>query len=451
RLSLGGIEVKRARKAFASGGKSYPEGSYVLLAGQPFRPYLVDLMEPQRYPELRSGTTGPTKRPYDIAGWTLSMQMGVEVDRLEAPFEAELAPAGEFKPEGIVDGQGSVVTLDHRENAAFNAIRFVLDRQEKVQIAADGTIVIDSAYAENPGRAANFAREFGMTVHLRERRPDKMLYELRTPRVALYEPWQPNIDQGWTQWLLDRYAIAHTLIHNADFHKDDLRQKFDTIVLAAQSANSILHGIRDGEYAADRPERGEDRVRNIIVQRPEYVGGIGVEGLAHLQKFVRDGGTLIALDTATELPIQFFPLSIRNLVRTTAPEGAGAAAANQFYSPGSLLRLTVDTTHPIAFGMPKEIVAFSSGGEAFDITVANGFNKGEREIRSVARFAEKNLLASGWVSGERVVLGKHALLEARYGKGRVVLFGFRPQFRGQPHGTFKLLLNAIYLGSAQSL
>jgi hypothetical protein len=127
------------------------------------------------------------------------------------------------------------------------------------------------------------------------------------------------------------------------------------------------------------------------------------------------------------------------------------SGAESFYSPGSLLRVTVDNTDPLALGMPREAIVFSSGGEAFEITLAQAYNSGDREIHPVASFATKNLLASGWVSGEKQVLGKHALVEARYGQGRVVLFGFRPQFRGQSYGAFKFLLNAIYLGSARPL
>jgi hypothetical protein len=161
---------------------------------------------------------------------------------------------------------------------------------------------------------------------------------------------------------------------------------------------------------------------------------------------VRAGGTLIALDQATEVPVQFFQISIRNALRPAASterdsESTPAAARGDFYCPGSLLRLTVDTTQPLAFGMPKEVVAFSTGGEAFDLG---------RDAHSVARFAAQNLLASGWLSGEKAIAGKSALAEAKYGSGKLVLFGFRPQFRGQPYGTFKFLLNAIYLASAQT-
>jgi hypothetical protein len=409
RLAMAGVEVRRARSPFRAGGNSYAGGAHVLLAGQPFRAYLVDLLEPQKYPELRIGTTGPTRRPYDIAGWTLSMQMGVAVDRIEAAFDADLHPVTEFGP--------PAASLDHRENASFLTAAAALESGKAVRWAADGSILADG----NPGKAA---------------------WELRRPRLALYEPWTANMDTGWTQWFLDFYKIPYTLIRNEDFRKEDLRARFDTILLASQSASSILHGTRDGESAsaAGRPEERS-------LQKPEYTGGIGIDGLNRLHQFVRKGGTLVALDGATELPIQFFPLPIRNTLRSEPSEsGAGA-----FYCPGSLLRITVDTSQPLAFGMPKEAIIMSTGGHAFEATLLPEFNKGDREVRSIARYATANLLASGWVSGEKAVLGKSALVEARHGDGRVVLFGFRPQFRGQSFGAFKFLLNAIYLGSAKPL
>jgi hypothetical protein len=307
-----------------------------------------------------------------------------------------------------------------------------------VRVAADGTIVIDSPYVENPGRADNFARQFGLTVQLRAKAPEPLLYEFRSPRVAVYEPWIPNMDQGWTEYVLDRFGIGHAVLHNDDFQGTGLRDRYDTIIFAQQSAPSILHGFRDGEMSEGQGRAGP---RELSVQRPELTGGLGASGVAALERFVRDGGTLIALDTAAELPLQFFRLPVRNLVR----------GESGFFCPGSVLRMTLDPAHPIAHGMPKEFYAFSSGGAAFEVTLGAGYNQGDRETRAVAHFAEKNLLASGWVSGEAAVLGKAAIVEARHGQGRVILFGFRPQFRAQPHGTFKLLLNAIYLGSAQKL
>jgi hypothetical protein len=439
RLSLAGVEVREARTPFQAKDKTYPAGTYVILAAQPFRPYLMDLLEPQKYPELKTSSNGPTRRPYDIAGWTLSMQMGVAVDRIDARFDADLRPADEFPSRGAVSGTGAVVIMDHRENASFLATAFLLDRAERLQWLANGDILVDSQYVTGAAREENFARQFGIRVTLVNKPAAKPVFELKRPRVGIYQPWVANSDEGWTEWLLDRYRVPYTIVHNADLQKPDLRSRFDTLIFAAQPSDSILHGFRHGELAPAR--EGDEQLATMMTQRPEYAGGIEIAGLSRLQEFVLNGGTLIALDAATELPIREFPLSVRNLVRP----------GSDFDCPGSLVRLTVDPAQPIAFGMPKEVIAFSTGGEAFDISLAAEFNKGEREIRSIAQFAKTNLLASGWVSGAPVVAGKSALIEARYGKGSVVLFAFRPQFRGQPYGTFKFLLNAIYLGSVQRL
>jgi len=398
RLQLGGVEVKRATADIRMGDKTYPAGSYVMLAGQAFRSYLVDLMEPQAYPELRTGTTGPTKRPYDVAGWTLPMQMGVRVERINDRFDTAGLAAVPSVP-------AAAWQLDSKDNSSYLKLAQMLGAGEKVGWTADGKLV-----------TSGFA------------------WELKKPRVAIYEPYTGNMDLGWTQWLLDTFQVPYTILHNAEFQKGGLYDRFDTILFAQQSADSILHGLRENgggggeEGEANNPNRGRPR------PRPEHVGGIGAQGVAALDAFVREGGTLVALSTAAELPMQFFPLSVRSVAR---------GSETGFYSPGSLLRATVDTTNPLAFGMPKDAVVFSNGGPVMDVSGAGA--------KSVVNFARRDLLASGWLSGERSVLGKSILVEAAHGKGRVLLYGFRVQHRGQPFGTFKLLLNALYLGSAKKL
>lgn len=416
RLALGGISIKRASAPFEVNGKKFPEGTSVMLAGQPFRSYLVDLMETHKYPEIRTGSGGPTKRPYDVAGWTLHMLMGVGVDRVDQPFTAKLQDSsGGFAV--------NPASKDHRENASFLFTADALGRGEAVRWDKDGKILLRTD--------AGF---------------DSAAWELAKPRVAIYEPWVTNMDSGWTDWMLDYYKVPHTMLHNEDFQKGDLRSRFDTIILPSQSANSILHGVREGERRESR--FGGDFEDGM--QRPEFTGGIEVAGLATLQKFVRDGGTLLTFDSSTALPSQLFPLPLRLLVR--ADEGGrDSAASTGYYCPGSLIRIDVDPTNPIGFGMPPQAIAYSQGGQAFEIMLLKEFNKGDRLTRPVAMYAKKDLLASGWISGERTVLGKPIVVESKYGQGRVVLYGFRPQFRGQTFGTFKLVLNAIYLGSARTL
>lgn len=401
RLQAGGVQVQRATAPFTADGRQYPAGTYVLPAGQPFRSYLLDLMEPQKYPELRLGETGPTKRPYDVAGWTLPYLMGVQVDRVQDRFQAQL--------ETVVKVEPAPPTLDFRQNGAFIEVARRLKQGQGVRRAANGAFLAqgEAGWAEAK-------------------------WELRTPRVALYEPFTPNMDAGWTQWVLDHFEVPYVLAKNDELRAGGLRAKYDVLILASQSVQGILHGFRSGEKTT-RPNSQ---------QRPEYTGGLGVEGVERLQEFVREGGTLIAFDQAADLPLDMFPLGVRGVLR-----GAGSG----WYSPGSLLRATVDATHPIGFGMPAEAMIMTTGGQAFEITLTDEANRGARATRPVVWYAKKDLLASGWVSGANAVLGKPALVEARLGEGRVVLFGFRAQFRAQSFATFKLLLNAIYLGAAREL
>ncbi len=408
RLQGSGVEIQRATAPFQANGKSYPAGAWILPASQAFRGYLVDLMEPQTYPDFRSGSSGPPRRPYDLAGWTLPYQMGVQVDRIEQPFNAPSEPVAEVRPPEPV--------LDARQNSAYLALAALHKQGRSAFRAPDGAL--------SSARLASG-------------------WELVKPRVALYQPWTANMDAGWTQWVLDRFQVEHTALRNDEIRRGALRARYDVIILAQQSMNSILHGTRDGEIQG----RARPSAETKNLQRPEYTGGIGVEGARNLQQFVEQGGTLVAINSATELPLSLFPIGVRGVLRAAA-EGD---ASTGWFCPGSILRITTDPALPAAFGMPREAYATSTGGQAFEITVLPEFNKGDREVKAFAWYAKQNLLASGWVTGDRQVAGRPAAVEARLGQGKVVLFGFRPQFRGQTFGTFKLLLNAIYHSSAKPL
>jgi hypothetical protein len=398
RLAWAGVEVHRLRGALSLPSGEYPAGTFVLLAAQPFRPYLVDLMEPQRYPELRTGEAGATRRPYDVAGWTLPYNMGVTVHRVDSPFAASLERVAEIKL--------PAATAERRQNASFLYIAGRLSANQPVYLDGAGNIT-----SSPPGKG----------------------WQLRLPRVGLYLPDTANMDTGWTQYVLDNYRVPYTLLRNQDVRAGIADAQLDSVILASQAPMSILHGNRPADSS---PLRGG---KLAVLQRPEFSGGIGLEGLARLERFVRDGGTLIAFDSASNLPVQFFPLPLRNYATEPA-----------YYCPGSLIRIRVDNTHPLGAGMPAEAYAFTTGGAAWEITEPEQ-NREQAAIQSVARFAGANVLASGWLTGERIVANRHILIQARHGNGKVVLFGFRPQFRGQSTGTFKFLLNAIYLASAKPL
>ena len=376
-LQMGGVEIRKATQAFSVNGKEYPAGTIVMPAAQPFRPYLVDLMEPQHYPDLRLYPGGPPKRPYDMAGWTLPLQMGVDVVRVEQPM----------------------------------------------QIATEAASVDEPAHHLAPPAGTKIGR------------------------IGIYDSWEANMDAGWTRWLLDRYGIAYADLHDADIRAGNLREKFDVIILPQQNEEGMLHGWQPGTRRAFGG--GEP-----VTQRPEYVGGLGLEGVAALEQFAKAGGRIVAFDSASELLIQEFGLPVRNVLANVS--------SSQFYAPGSLLRIDVDPNLPETRGMEKESVAFFVNSQAFDVWDAKapagpprftGSDERKRDpftqlgehdgIRILAMYPKANPLLSGWLMGEKRIEGKVAAVSVPYGQGRIVLIGFRCQFRGQPENTFPLLFNSL--------
>lgn len=230
------------------------------------------------------------------------------------------------------------------------------------------------------------------------------------PRIALYQSWAPSMDEGWTRWILDTYRIPYRTVHDRDLRAADLRARYDVVVLPSQSARGIYRGRSEGSID------------------PEFTGGLGDEGTRALDAFVRAGGTLVALEEASQFAIDHLGVPVRNRVAGLEDE--------EFYIPGSILRLEVESGSPLAAGVPRETIAwFDEGSMAFEPTAP--------EVRVVGRYGAGNPLLSGWMLGGEHVAGAPALVEVPMGRGKVVLFGFRPQYRAQSMATFPLLFNAL--------
>ena len=229
------------------------------------------------------------------------------------------------------------------------------------------------------------------------------------PRIAIYKGWAESMPAGWTRWVFDQHRLRYDTLHDARIRAGNLRRNYDVIVFQDQEASDIQNGL------------GEN-------YPPEYRGGIGQQGAAALQRFVEDGGRLIAIEEATDFAIQLFGLGVRNAVQGLRPQ--------DFYIPGSILRLTVDSAHPIGRGLPDEGVAwYWPSSRAFDVQDAN--------VTVVGRYGEGDVRLSGWVLGPQHIAGKPAIVSASVGRGSVVLFGFQPNYRGQSIATWPLLFNAL--------
>jgi hypothetical protein len=231
-------------------------------------------------------------------------------------------------------------------------------------------------------------------------------------RLALYKPWIENIDEGWTRWVLEQYEFPHENITDAGIRAGNLHAQYDAIILPSAPASQLIAGYPSG------------------VVPPEYAGGLGDEGLAALKAFVQAGGTLICLDQAGELAITRFELPLRDVARE--------APADRFFCPGSIVRIDLDPSDPLSYGMQTHTAGFFSFSAAYEI---DGASSG---IRTAARYGAANLLLSGWLEGEGVIAGRGAVVQATVGAGQVVLLGFRVQHRGQSLATFRLLFNSIF-------
>jgi hypothetical protein len=425
-LRAGAVEAHRAESSFSADGVDYPAGSYVLLASQPFRPYLLDLLKPQKHPDQTLYPGGPPKRPYDIAGWTLPLAMGVRAVEVASPFEADLELIGRAEvPRGGVEGSGRVYLLDPRVNDSFIAVNRLLTggasvfrSGEPVGRGSDpwpaGTFLVTGGTSN----MSSLARELGLVVRAVSRVGGEGV-EIETPRVALYKSWVPSKDEGWNRWLFEQFEFPYRSLHDAELRESGLDDRYDVIVIPAEtSLEKLVQGREEGSVP------------------PEYAGGMGIEGVDKLREFVRAGGTLVCLDSASELPIEHFDIPVESAL--------AGVESSEFYCPGSLLEIEFDPVHPLAYGMNKTGVAFFRNSHVYNLIP--DFESKDGQV--AAKFPDRNPLLSGWILGDERIRRKAAVVDMPYGEGRVILIGFRPQFRGQTHGTFKLLFNAIYYGAA---
>jgi hypothetical protein len=229
------------------------------------------------------------------------------------------------------------------------------------------------------------------------------------PRIGLYRSFIPNNDEGWTRWLLEQFGFTYASVQNQEIQTGGLRQRFDVMVFPDAGAESSWN-MENGPKAGSMP--------------PEFMGGLGSAGASALKAFASAGGTLIFLNRASEYATRQLGVAARNVLQ--------GVASSDFYSPGSLLNARLDPRHPLAAGLPENLAIWSEQSPAW-----------ETRASVPVRYPASDLLASGWLLGEKYLARKAALVDARLGSGHIILFGMRPQYRAQSYQTFKLFFNAL--------
>ncbi len=343
-----------------------PLGGYLIFVNQPQKNNILSLFEKQVYPN-RLLPNGEAEVPYDVAGWTLPLQMGVEYE-----------PAWEIRD------------LE-KDRPSLKRITYINQVRAALGLNQTGT----------PFKGAKY--------------PLKSV-----PKVALYRGWTSSMDEGWTRLLLDTFSIVYRRLSDSDVRAGNFvcertvvpgpAVDCDAVILPADNENTIVRGLSAERYPA------------------EFAGGIGEEGLANLKKYVNDGGKLICFDDSCDMVIRAFGLPIKNVL--------SGLKRSEFYNPGSIVKLDVDNQNKLGKGLRDEVAAYFSNSAAYEVAA-------DAPVTVVARYATKNALLSGWMLGEKYLNDKAALVEAPVGKGKIILFAFRPQHRGQSWATFPFIFNAL--------
>lgn len=397
---------------------------------QPYGRFVNELLTPQRYPETKLVPGKDIVRPYDVSAWTLPLMMGVSVERTTLPDG--LAP-WTTPPVPTLPQDGPAVALAPGSPEGARLVNAGL-RSGQARIARAsvslggrewpaGTVFLDAAAA----KAAATKAVAGLTWTAVPSLPEAA-EPLRAPRVGIYKPWTASMDEGWTRFVLEQYGFEPKTLENKAVKAGALDASFDAIVLPDLTKEVIATG---------KPRREEGAMRYFPELPPEYAGGLEKEGAAALKDFVVKGGTLVALSSATEYVIEELSLPVRNAL----------ARASDFAVSGSLLRAQVTPGHPVTYGLPGEVALFQDEALAFDTALPGP--EIERRVLASYPAAYQDVLLSGWIRGPEAIARKAAAVALGYGKGRVVLLGFRAQHRAQTPGTFPFLFGALYWSTSR--
>jgi hypothetical protein len=438
-LQFGGVEVHFMDKEFQIDNIIYPANSYVIYLAQPNGRYVKDLFEEQFYPDLRKSKKESPIQPYDVAGWTLPYLMGVKFFKIDKPFtlDAKLISSPEY-PEGKVTSISGKYFISQ---AGPNVNSTLINRLQKEKIPVywlteeiqlngkeyrKGSVVFPIN-----DKSIELAKKWSVDLHLiidaiQDIEQNK-LKNLKKVRVGLYKPFTANMDEGWTSLLLENFEFDFVSMENKDFKQKILKDKFDVIIIPDMSGDLIKEGKFTGEMARfNRPTP------------PEYDSGIGKVGFENLKTFVeKDGGCLITLGEACNFAIEDLGLRVTNVLKNVK--------SDEFFRPGSLLRILVDNNNPIGYGFEDEVIGYVSQNIAFATTIP--FGQFDRSI--VARYPAKDIFKSGFLLGEDYLYNRAAIVNVKQKKGNVVLLGFKVQNRHQTFGTFKFLFNAIHFAGAE--
>jgi hypothetical protein len=452
-LRENGITIHRATSAFDVAGKHYPPGSFVVFTAQAFRPFVIDMFEPQVHPDVFPYPGAPPTPPYDNAGWTLAFQMGIQFDRVLDAFSGPFEKVNDWNiapPAGTIaaaEGATAFVTSP-RVNDSFIALNRLLKANEDVFRLAGpltvngksfpaGALYVRSKRTTRP-LLDKIAAQLGVSFDGTRTALPADAKKLHAMRVGLWDQYGGSMPSGWTRWILEQWEFPFERVYAPALDAGNLEQKFDVLVFVT----GAIPGERGGRGGGGRG--ATDDVANLPAEYRDQVGSITVEKtIPRLREFMEKGGTVIAIgSSAANLASQ-----LKLPVEDQLVENGVSLPRTKFYVPGSLLTARVNTQDALGAGMTEHTDFFFENSPVFRLAPGAA----AAGVRPIAWFDTKTPLHSGWAWGQNYLENGVIAIEARVGKGSALLFGPEILQRSQPHGTFKFLFNGIYYSPPASV
>ena len=495
-LKMQGCEVHRLNANVETKDGKFPAGSYVVRMDQPYSRMADMLLDTQYY-----NVNDP--RPYDDTGWTLGPLRNVKTVRVKDEKILDAAMNlidGRAKVTGRVEGTGRAgFVVNHTGESAIAQLRY---RLKDIKISAAeapfkigsknynaGSYIInaDGNPRDLTAKLTQAVTELGLTAAAIDKLPEAASHLVSTPRVALVHTWINTQNEGWYRIELDRLGIPYDYISDQDVGRTpNLREKWDVIIWGpvGGSAQSIVRGIpKFSDSEAPIPWKKSDLTPNIGMspdQTDDIRGGMGIQGVAHLQRFIESGGLFVTVGNNASLPIDFGMVSGVSIQEAKDLQARGSVINTSFADRGSAISYGYDEKLAVYFSQSPllQVAAVGQGGfggggaqptgrptgrgTESDPDIVQGRKPPETgqpaptpdpvqipplasRPRVVLRFAtnEKDLLISGMLAGGSELAGKAAVVDVPVGRGHVVMFASNPMWRHQTHGSFSLLFNAI--------
>ena len=432
-----GIKVAVAKSEFTVAGKSYPAGSYIVKTNQAFRPHVIDMFEPQDHPNDFQYPGGPPVRPYDAAGWTPAFTMGIQFDRIMESFDGpfETIPYGQVQiAKGKIQESSTAVaySFSSKDNASFILLNDLLKAGIAVTKDAEKLYVANSA-AVLPflKKASN---DYGLVITA-EKTSAQATSAVSSKRIALWDTYGGSIPAGWVRWIFEQYHFPFSLIYAKEIDAASLKSKYDMIVFVGGAIPSLR------SEAPNAWDEKEPKTEEIPTEYQSMLGKItAAKSIPALKEFLEAGGDIVTIGTSANLAYHL-QLPVRNALVEMVNGKEKNLPGEKFYIPGSVMQIDIDNNLKANWGLGNKADVYFSASPVFKL-LPDAISKGD--VTPLAWYASDKTLRSGWAFGQAYLQDGVAAFVAKVGKGHLYVYGPEISFRGQTHGSYKMLFNPLF-------